>query len=214
MPHSTMIFDLDGTLSDPALGVVRCTNFALTSFDLSPRADHEITRHIGPPFEHTLALLSASDDEAHIAALAARYRERYAEFGFQENTLYPGVRETLAALKRRGSRLGVCTSKLIHYAIKILEMFDLIPFFDFISGPTATETKSQQLRELLHDKTIDPEALMIGDRPIGLQAAHDNQLQSAGVIWGYGDRRELESEQPAFLFASFPELFQALTPQR
>ena len=214
MPHSTLIFDLEGTLSDPALGVVRCTNFALTSFDLSPRADHLITRHIGPPFEHTLALLSASDDEAHIAALAARYRERYAELGFQENTPYPGVRETLAALKRRGSRLGVRTSKLRHNAIKTLEMFNLIPFLDFISGPTATETKSQQLRELLHDKTIDPEALMIRDRPIGLQAAHDNQLQSAGVIWGYGDRRELESEQPAFLFASFPELFQALTPQR
>ena len=62
MPHSTMIFDLDGTLSDPALGVVCCTNFALTSFDLPPRADHEITRHICPPFNHTLALLSGSDD--------------------------------------------------------------------------------------------------------------------------------------------------------
>tara|TARA_B100000575_G_scaffold196765_1_gene159120 strand:- start:2262 stop:2465 length:204 start_codon:yes stop_codon:yes gene_type:complete len=67
---------------------------------------------------------------------------------------------------------------------------------------------------LLHDKTIDPEALTIGDRAIDLQAAHDNQLQSAGVLWGYGDRKELESEQPAFLFASFPELFQSLTPQR
>ena len=95
MPYTTLIFDLDGTLSDPALGVVRCINFALTSFDQPPRADHEITRHIGPPLEQIFALLSDEDDPAHVSALAARYRERYLELGFRENTLYPEAKATL-----------------------------------------------------------------------------------------------------------------------
>ena len=89
MRYTTLIFDLDGTLSDPALGVVRCMNFALTSFDQPPRADHEIKRHIGPPLEQILALLIDNDDPAYVSALAARYRERYAELGYRENTLYP-----------------------------------------------------------------------------------------------------------------------------
>ena len=211
MLYTTLIFDLDGTLSDPALGVVRCINFALTSFDQSPRADHEITRHIGPPLEKILALLSDDDDPAYISALAARYRERYAELGFRENTLYPEAKATLAALKSFGFRLGVCTSKLRPNAIKILELFDLTRFFDFISGPVATETKSEQLKDLLQCGTIDSDALMIGDRAIDLQAAHENRLKSAGVLWGYGEREELESEEPAFLFDSFSQLFHVLT---
>ena len=211
MPYTTLIFDLDGTLSDPALGVVRCINFALTSFDQPPRADHEITQHIGPPLEQILALLSDEDDSAYVSALAARYRERYSELGFRENTLYPEAKATLAALKNYGFRLGVCTSKLRPNAIKILELFDLTRFFEFISGPLATETKSKQLKDLLQCGTIDSDALMIGDRAIDLQAALENRLKSAGVLWGYGEREELESEQPAFLFDSFSQLFHVLT---
>ena len=211
MLYTTLIFDLDGTLSDPALGVVRCINFALTSFDQTPRADHEITRHIGPPLEQILALLSDDDDPAYVSALAARYRERYSELGFRENTLYPEAKATLAALKNYGFRLGVCTSKLRPNAIKILELFDLTRFFDFISGPLATEKKSEQLKDLLQCGTIDSDALMIGDRAIDLQAAHENRLKSAGVLWGYGEREELEPEQPAFLFDSFSQLFHVLT---
>ena len=210
MLYTTLIFDLDGTLSDPALGVVRCINFALTSFDQPPRADHEITRHIGPPLEQIL-VLSDDDDPAYISALAARYRDLYAELGYRENKLYPEAKATLAALKNFGFQLGVCTSKLRPNAIKILELFDLVRYFDFISGPLATETKSEQLKNLLQSGTIDSDALMIGDRAIDMQAAHENRLQSAGVLWGYGEREELESEQPAFLFNSFSELLHALT---
>ena len=211
MLYTTLIFDLDGTLSDPALGVVRCINFALTSFDQPPRADYEITRHIGPPLEQTLALLSDDDDPAYVSALATRYRERYSELGYRENTLYPETKATLAALKNFGFRLGVCTSKLRPNAIKVLELSDLAGFFDFISGPFATETKSEQLKELLQSGTIDSDALMIGDRAIDLQAAHENRLESAGVLWGFGEREELESEQPALLFYYQSELFHALT---
>lgn len=206
MPYSTLIFDLDGTLSDPAVGVIRCMNFALTSFDYAPLPEHEITRHIGPPLELTLAKLSGSEDEAHIAALAAKYRERYGELGFKENRLYPGIEAMLNSLRANGQRLGVCTSKLPSNAIKILERFELIHYFEFVSGPATPQPKSQQLQELLASGSISGDALMIGDRAIDLQAAHSNKLKSAGVLWGYGDREELEAEKPMHLFASPQEL--------
>jgi len=210
MPYSTLIFDLDGTLSDPAVGVIRCMNFALTSFDYSPLPEHEITQHIGPPLELTLGKLSGSEDPTHIAALAAKYRERYGELGFKENTLYPGIEHMLSSLRANGQRLGVCTSKLPSNAIKILERFKLIHYFEFVSGPATPQPKSQQLQELLATGSISEEALMIGDRAVDLQAAHSNSLKSAGVLWGYGDREELKAEGPAHLFASPEELTERL----
>ncbi len=209
--YSTLIFDLDGTLTDPALGVVRCMNYALTKFDYSPRPEQDITVHIGPPLELTLEKLSGSSDESHIDELAAAYRERYAEFGYRENTVYAGVTTMLEALRNQDTRLGVCTSKLQPYAIKVLETFELIDFFDFVCGTPGKMAKSQQLRELLENDTIDSRSIMIGDRNVDLQAAHSNGLQSAGVLWGYGDLTELNAEQPAHLFERPEQLAQQLT---
>ena len=210
MPYSTLIFDLDGTLSDPAVGVIRCMNFALTSFDYEPLLDHEITRHIGPPLELTLGKLSGSEDAEHIAALADRYRERYGELGYKENELYPGIVSMLQTLHESGQKMGVCTSKLQSNAIKILERFELMEYFQFVSGPTTPQPKSEQLKALLDSGAIAKDALMIGDRSVDLLAAHSNGLPSAGVLWGYGDREELESEQPAHLFESPQKLCQGL----
>lgn len=204
--YSTLVFDLDGTLTDPALGVVRCMNYALTKFDYSPRPEQDITVHIGPPLEFTLEKLSGSSDEAHINELADAYRERYGEFGYQENTVYDGVIAMLTDLRNQGARLGVCTSKLQPNAIKVLETFELIDYFDFVCGTPGKMHKSQQLADLLEQNSIDAEAIMIGDRNVDLQAAHSNGLRSAGVLWGYGDRAELSAEQPAFLFESTEQL--------
>lgn len=204
--YSTLIFDLDGTLTDPALGFVRCINYALTRFDYSPLAEKEITRHIGPPLEQTIQLLTGSDLESHVDEVTAAYRERYAELGYLENSVYPGIIDMLAALAEAGTRLGVCTSKHHLYAPKILQAFDLIDYFEFVSGAEGKVTKSQQLQKLLTEGTIDSSAVMIGDRAVDLTAAHANELKSAGVLWGYGDREELAAEQPEHLFSSPAEL--------
>lgn len=207
---STLVFDLDGTLTDPALGVVRCMNYALTSFDYSPLPDHQISRHIGPPLEDTLALLSGSDDPAHITALAAAYRERYGEFGFKENSVYDGIVEMLQTLQCRGRRMIVCTSKLQINAIKVLNEFQLLDYFELVNGALEPGPKSSQLARLLEQGIIDQDALMIGDRHVDLRAASANGLKAAGVLWGYGSEKELQDESPAMLFRTPRELAEKL----
>ncbi len=206
-----LVFDLDGTLTDPALGVVRCMNYALTTFDYAPLADAEITQHIGPPLELTIARLTASEDKAHIDAVAAAYRERYGELGFRENEVYAGVAEMLEALQSAGHSMGVCTSKLQINADRVIEAFALDGFFEFIHGSSHHSNKTEQLAELLQQGVIDGDAIMIGDRAMDLIAAHSNGLRSAGVLWGYGSREELSAESPSYLFHKPAQLAAELT---
>ena len=100
------------------------------------------------------------------------------------------------------SHLGICTTKPADTAQKILEMFDLDQLFEFVSGGGIGIEKYQQLEQLLHDGTISQNSLMIGDRFIDIRAAQRNQLRSAAVLWGYGSRTELESEEPSYLLQS------------
>ena len=206
MHFDTLIFDLDGTLSDPKLGVVRSMNFALTSFDYSPLPEQKIAQYIGPPLEEIVQRLTGSNDENHIDALVAKYRERYFEFGYTENELYPEIPEMLAKLAERNIRMGVCTSKHLHVAEKIVESFGLSQYFDFINGPTCKMIKAQQLENLLAATTISKNAIMIGDRAVDLIAANANGLAKAGVLWGYGDEDELLPEKPDFMFAEPAQL--------
>jgi phosphoglycolate phosphatase len=206
MQFDTLVFDLDGTLSDPKLGVVRCMNFALTSFDYSPLPDQEIAQYIGPPLEEIIQRLTGSNDENHIDTVVAKYRERYFELGFTENKLYPEIPEMLSSLAERNIRMGVCTSKHLHVAEKIVESFGLSQYFDFISGPTSKMIKAKQLEGLLAANTISKNAIMIGDRAVDLIAANANGLAKAGVLWGYGDEEELRPEKPNFLFRNPAEL--------
>lgn len=196
MHYSTLVFDLDGTLTDPAQGIVRCMNYALTTFDYMARPEHEIKALIGPPLESAIAELSGEDDKLKINQLVAAYRERYGEFGFAENVVYPGIYDVLDQLKERQIPMGVCTSKLEKYAIKILKEFNLFDYFYFVSGVSSSSfnsPKSLQLELLLTQGQIDSQALMIGDRSVDICAANANKLNSWGVLWGYGDREELET---------------------
>lgn len=209
MPYSTLVFDLDGTLTDPAKGIVRCMNYALTTFDYMARPEHEITALIGPPLESAIAELSGEDDEIRIKQLVAAYRERYGEFGFAENTVYPGIFDVLDQLKERQIPMGVCTSKLEKYAIKILKEFNLFDYFDFVSGVAGdsfNSPKSLQLERLLAEGQIDSAAIMIGDRSVDIDAANQNNLKSWGVLWGYGSKEELDTAGAAQLFESPLEL--------
>ena len=206
MQFDTLIFDLDGTLSDPKLGVVRCMNYALTSFDYPPRAEAEIAQYIGPPLEETIQRLTDSNDDQHIDELVAKYRERYFEVGYKENELYADIAEMLSALSNHNFRMGVCTSKHQTVAKKIIERFEINQYFDFIDGPTGRTTKAEQLTQLLTDKTITKASIMIGDRFVDLTAAKTNGLASAGVLWGYGSLAELSADEPRYIFKSPLEL--------
>jgi phosphoglycolate phosphatase len=191
-------------------------NYALTSFDYMARPEHEITALIGPPLESAIAELSGEDDEFKIKQLVAAYRERYGEFGFAENTVYSGIYDVLDQLKERQIPMGVCTSKLEEYAIKILKEFNLFDYFDFVSGVSGdsfNSPKSLQLEKLLTEGHIDSQALMIGDRSVDISAATTNKLESWGVLWGYGSRQELDTAGAIRILETPLELLDLLSDQ-
>ncbi|GHA33603.1 HAD family hydrolase [Photobacterium aphoticum] len=196
-----IIFDLDGTISDPKVGIVRCMNHALKAHGYPTRDEAEISRYIGPPLDLTFQTLVKSDDPVLVASLVATYRDRYATEGYAENTLYDGMVEVIKALAEHYP-LAVCTSKRRDFAEMILARFDLLPYFQFVNGGEIGVQKTQQLSALLHQGDIDARAIMIGDRNVDLIAAHNNGLRAIGVLWGYGDEAELSQENPAEIVGS------------
>jgi phosphoglycolate phosphatase len=204
--HRAVLFDLDGTISDPILGIGRSINYALVGMGYEPRDPAELAIHIGPPLEHAFRALTGEDSPARVSEFVARYRERYGEVGYSENVLYPGIPEALAGLAEAGLRLGVCTSKRVDFAEKILDMFGLRSLFGIVSGGEIGTEKWQQIESLLGERLIDASTVMVGDRSVDLIAAHRNGMASAGVLWGYGSRAELEPEKPRYLLNSPSEL--------
>ena len=207
MTRDYYIFDLDGTISDPKVGIARSINFALECHDFESKDEDEIGSLIGLPLDRMYAQLVEATEPSLVSSLVAKYRERYAEIGYAENTLYEGIETSLRFLhSQTASHLGICTTKPADMAQKILEMFDLDQLFEFVSGGVIGIEKYQQLEQLLHDGTITRNSLMIGDRFIDIRAARRNQLWSAAVLWGYGSQAELESEQPSYLLQSPPQI--------
>ncbi len=188
---STLIFDLDGTISDPSLGIYRCINYAFRSHDFPEVSPELVAAEIGPPLNETFQKFVPQADQSVISSLISKYRERYAEIGYSENEIYPGVPEAIRELKRRGVRLGVCTSKRRDFAENILSMFGLLPNFIFVDGGDVGIKKREQLSVLLHVNAIDRSAVMIGDREVDISSAKDNGLRSVGVLWGFGNMNEL-----------------------
>ena len=200
------VFDLDGTLSDPAEGIAKSFNFALARHGHTPLRPEQVSFVIGPPLDVSFKALTGVDDPAHITALVAAYRERYADVGYAENVLYPGIPEALQALRAAGRRLGVCSSKRVDFCEMILARFGLRAHFEFVSGGDVGIPKSQQLGELLAQGAIDARATMFGDRAVDVQAAHAHGLASVGVLWGHGSRDELEAAGAQRLLAQPSDL--------
>jgi phosphoglycolate phosphatase len=199
MKRCSLLFDLDGTISDPLEGIGRSFNYALKAFGYQTHELPALAQYIGPPLDGSFELLTKSTDKTEITRLVAKYRERYAEIGYAENVLYPRMREVLETLAAREISMGICTTKREDFAVKILKLFGIHDLFRFISGGDIGIPKERQIRTLLEKKKIDAETVMIGDRSVDLVAAHRNGLLSCGVLWGYGSRSELEAESPARL---------------
>jgi phosphoglycolate phosphatase len=205
--YKYLVFDLDGTISDPKVGITCSLNHALSLHGYDTRPESELAQHIGPPLDQTFALLTGEGDTDLHASLVSRYRERYAEVGYAENVLYAGVVDALTHLADiDGVTLGVCSSKRVDFVEQILEMFNLQDLFSFVSGGEIGIEKWQQLGDLKAEGTISEDALMIGDRRFDLIAAHRNGLDAAGVLWGFGSRAELVNENPRILMSEPQQL--------
>jgi phosphoglycolate phosphatase len=190
-----LVFDLDGTLTDPELGISRCIVYALERMGFPAPERTQLRRYIGPPLRQVFGELLAISDPALIERAVAIYRERFGEVGLYENELYPGTAEGIEHLAGSGHRLFVATAKAEVYARRIIEHFQLGHHFVEVYGAAlsgAGSRKSELLARLVVEQGIGPsESVMIGDRGSDVSGARVNRLRTVGVLWGYGIAEEL-----------------------
>jgi phosphoglycolate phosphatase len=191
-----VLFDLDGTLTDPKEGITACIRYALTRLGrVSPSAD-ELTWCIGPPLSKSLEQLLADASPGLAGEALALYRERYAAQGIFEARLYPGVAEMLDELCAAGVRLFVATSKPLPFARTVLDHFGLTQFFTAVYGSELDGTRSDKgelIAYVLQQQGLAPGGVaMVGDRKHDMWGARQNRVLPIGAGWGYGSLQELE----------------------
>lgn len=208
--QAALLFDLDGTLTNPFVGITRCMQHALGKLG-RPIPDAETLRiYIGPPLQVTFPKLLQSDDAALSAECLRLYRERYATHGKFENELIAGIPEAVSGFAASGHFLAVATSKLETYSVDIVEHFGLLPHFSSVHGSQldgSRADKSELIRHILAAEDLDPgRTIMIGDRLHDVVGAARNGVRTVGVLWGFGDRAELEGAGAAAIAAAPAEL--------
>lgn len=195
MQYRYVFFDLDGTLTDPALGITNAVMYALRHFGIEVADRRELYPFIGPPlkesFEKFYDMSSADAEEA-----LRVYRVYFSDKGLYENTVYDGIPELLDALCKAGSKAVLATSKPLVFAERILEHFDLKKYFAFLSGSElngARVEKADVIRYAVEALQITDlkQVIMVGDRCFDVEGAKENGIDTVGVTYGYGDREEL-----------------------
>jgi phosphoglycolate phosphatase len=203
MTYSHILFDLDGTLMDPKVGITRSVAYALRRFNIviEEEALDALTPFIGPPLRDSFAHFygfSTADAEKAVEV----YREYYAKTGLFENTLYPGIESILESLVRQGTRLYVATSKPTLFAEQILDYLGLRQYFSRVVGSNMDHTrvnKSEVIEWLLKEAHIPAaSALMVGDRRYDVEGARACGVDCVAAGFGYGSSEELEAAQPAY----------------
>ncbi|WP_417682435.1 HAD hydrolase-like protein [Roseibium sp.] len=211
MTYSTLLFDLDGTLTDPFIGITRSIQYALDKMGASriPEAA-DLRWCIGPPLWESFGVLLESEDKAVQDRAVALYRERYTTEGLFENTIIDGIERLVADLDASGRRMFVATSKPHAYAARIIEHFGLTPHFGKVYGSELDGTRSAKadlIAYILEEENIAAtDCVMVGDRKHDLIGAKANKVAALGVTWGYGSRAELEAEHPEAIFDRPQEL--------
>ena len=192
-----LLFDLDGTLTDPFIGITRSVQHALKYYGIIENDLSRLAPFIGPPlidsFRETYHFSEEQAEEA-----VSYYREYFAERGWRENKVYPGIPELLKHLQEAGHKLYVATSKPTPFAEKILDHFNLSRYFERIEGASLDHTrmrKTEVMRYLLAQAGISEKGktVMIGDRKFDVTGAHEIGVECIGVLYGYGSREELVS---------------------
>lgn len=190
-----VLLDLDGTLTDPAPGILGCIRYALEGLGRDAPPDAALLRYIGPPLQEGLAELLATEDVELVSRAIGLYRERYSSLGMFECSVYPGIQEALVELHGQGAKLYLATSKPHVFAEAILRHFGLRDFFRAAYGSELDGTranKAELIAHLLAEESIPPaEARMVGDRSHDMIGAIANRVAPIGVLWGFGSRAEL-----------------------
>lgn len=194
MNRYTVLFDLDGTLTDSRDGILACIRHALNALDCACPDDEQMRTYIGPPLTESFGALLGHDPQ-RVAQAIAFYRERFTVTGMFENAVYPGIPETLAELRDAGATMYVATSKPRVYAQRIVEHFGLDTCFKAVYGSELDGTRSSKvdlLQHVLEDARLDASStFMIGDRMHDMHGARAHAVTPLGALWGYGSPDEL-----------------------
>lgn len=214
----TILFDLDGTLTDPGVGITNSVAFALRRFGIRVENPRTLDPFIGPPLTDSFREFFGFSDEDALRAVGY-YREYFREKGIFENEVYPGVPELLAALKRHGCRVLLASAKPEEFARRILVHFGLAEYFDFAGGGSMDESrrdKADVIEYSLQNAGVTDRAscLMVGDRKHDILGARQTGMTSVGVLFGYGGRAELEAAGADYLAASPEEILSIVLNQK
>jgi len=208
-----IIFDLDGTLTDPGVGITRSIQYALGKFNKTEKRE-VLYRFIGPPLRETFCnYFGFSIEQAEDAV--AYYREYFSERGIFENEVYSGIPELLSCLHNNKRKIYLATTKPLVYAERILRHFNLYEYFTAVSGSNldgSNGAKNELIAGLINNYHIsDPvSAVMIGDRRYDIEGAKANGISSIGVGYGYGEPEELAEALPDFIAETVQELHKIL----
>ena len=211
MMQKTILFDLDGTLTDSGEGIINCATLALEHFGL-PVPDRNTMRiFVGPPLHDTFVKFGVPEDKAEEAV--AVYRSRYTTVGKFENVPYPGIPALLEALKAQGHTLYVATSKPEALSIEIMEHFDIAKYFDRICGASLDRSRSSKedvIRYLLEQCQDTEHMVMVGDTAFDVLGAAAHGIPTIGVAWGYGTVADLQNAGAAAIAYSTEVLLEYL----
>ncbi len=211
---TNLLLDLDGTVTDPHLGITRCIQHSLERLGREVLPAQELLWCIGPPLRHSFASLLETQDDDLLDLALHHYRQRFAATGLYENEVYPAIPEALAAIRAGGKRLFLATSKPQVFARQILDHFDLTRFFDGVYGSELDGRlvdKTDLIGHILHKEMVAPQtALMVGDRRYDIVGGRNNGLRTGAVTYGYGSSSELAYAGPDLFFHSPADMAVAL----
>lgn len=193
MTGKTILFDLDGTLTDSGEGIINCAALGLRHFGLDVPDRDTMRQFVGPPLHDTFVKFGVPADKADEAV--AVYRSRYNTVGKFENVPYPGIEQMLSDLKKKGYRLLVATSKPEALSVEIMEHFGIAQYFDRICGASldrSRNTKEDVIGYLLDRCGSTEHMIMVGDTAFDVIGAAIHGIPAIGVAWGYGEVADME----------------------
>lgn len=212
MKQKHILFDLDGTLTDPMMGITKSVRYALNYYGIEVKDLNDLLPFIGPPLRDSFKEYYGFD-EAKANEAVEKYREYYKIDGIFDNKVYQGMVECLQTLKDNGKKLYVATSKPEFFAKQIIEHFSLSKYFEYVGGSefNSREKKAEVIEYVLKTNQIDnDDVIMVGDRKHDIIGAHENKIPCVGVLYGYGTEDELKQYQADYLVSTVEELTELL----
>lgn len=208
-----LLFDLDGTLTDPKVGICTCVQYALRAFGIEEPDIDKLEPFIGPPLKDSFRQFYDMSDEQAGAAVE-KYRERFRDVGIFENRVYDGIPGMLEALCAKGGKLAVASSKPEVFVERILEHFGIRKYFTVVVGSELDgsrtdkdEVVEEALRRLFGEKPVEKDKVyMVGDRRFDVEGARAQGIESVGVTYGYGGMEELKEARADYIVRSVEEL--------